>query len=117
MQIFTETGRHWSSAVHENIWVENEEGIRLDGCGSSGQDLEKGMLLLDWDFTFYKPQEQFQLHLFDQTVTLQMTALTEYDSLDAIGHLLHVAWEEKYRKRTNVPNSLYFFSYPCYNFQ
>ena len=76
---------HWSSVVHENIWVESEEGTRLDGYGSSGQDLEKGMLLLDWDFTFYKPQEQFLLHLFDQTVTLQMTALTEYDSLDAIG--------------------------------
>lgn len=76
---------HWSSAVHENIWVESEEGTRLEGYGSSGQDLEKGMLLLDWDFTFYKPQEQFLLHLFDQTVTLQMTALTEYDSLDAIG--------------------------------
>lgn len=76
---------HWSSAVHENIWAESEEGTRLEGYGSSGQDLEKGMLLLDWDFTFYKPQEQFLLHLFDQTVTLQMTALTEYDSLDAIG--------------------------------
>ena len=76
---------HWSSVVHENIWVESEEGTRLDGSGSSAQDPEKGMLLLDWDFTFYKPQEQFLLHLFDQTVTLQMTALTEYDSLDAIG--------------------------------
>lgn len=48
-------------------------------------DLRNGILNLDWDFIFYKPQEQFLLHLFDQTVTLQMTALTEYDSLDAIG--------------------------------
>ena len=75
----------WFDTVHENIWAESEDGIHLRGSGSSCQDLEKGMLLLDWDFTFYKPQEQILLHLFDQTVTLQMTALTEYDSLDAIG--------------------------------
>lgn len=75
----------WFDTVRENIWAESEDGTHLRGSGSSCQDLEKGMLLLDWDFTFYKPQEQILLHLFDQTVTLQMAALTEYDSLDAIG--------------------------------
>ena len=75
----------WFDIVRENIWVESEDGTHLCGSGSSGQDLRNGILNLDWDFIFYKPQEQFLLHLFDQTVTLQMTALTEYDSLDAIG--------------------------------
>lgn len=75
----------WFDTVRENIWAESEDGTHLRGSGSSCQDLRNGLLILDWDFTFYKPQEQFLLHLFDQTVTLQMTALTEYDSLDAIG--------------------------------
>ncbi len=71
--------------VRENIWAESEDGTHLRGSGSSVQDLQNGILNLDWDFYYYKPQEQFLLHLFDRTVTLQMTALTEYDSLDAIG--------------------------------
>lgn len=75
----------WFDIVRENIWAESEDGTHLRGAGSSGQDLQNGLLLLDWDFYYYRPQEQFLLHLFDQTITLQMVPLTEYDNLDAIG--------------------------------
>ena len=75
----------WFDTVHENIWAESEDGIHLRGSGSSGQDLQNGLLILDWDFHYYKPQEQFLLHLFDRTITLQMVPLTEYDDLDTIG--------------------------------
>lgn len=75
----------WFDTVHENIWAESEDGTHLRGSGSSGQDLRNGLLILDWDFHYYKPQEQFLLHLFDRTITLQMVPLTEYDDLDAIG--------------------------------
>ncbi|MCC2825714.1 sigma-70 family RNA polymerase sigma factor [Faecalicatena orotica] len=71
--------------VRENIWAESEDGTHLRGSGSSGQDLQNGLLILDWDFHYYKPQEQFLLHLFDRTITLQMVPLTEYDDLDTIG--------------------------------
>ena len=71
--------------VRENIWAESEDGTHLRGSGSSGQDLQNGLLILDWDFNYYKPQEQFLLHLFDRTITLQMVPLTEYDDLDTIG--------------------------------
>ena len=71
--------------VRENIWVESEDGTHLRGSGSSVQDLQNGLLNLDWDFYYYKPQEQFLLHLFDRTITLQMVPLTEYDDLEAIG--------------------------------
>ena len=69
----------------ENIWAESEDGIHLRGSGSSGQDLRNGLLILDWDFHYYKPQEQFLLHLFDRTIILQMVPLKEYDDLDTIG--------------------------------
>ena len=75
----------WFDTVHENIWAESEDGTHLRGSGSSGQDLRNGLLILDWDFHYYKSQEQFLLHLFDRTITLQMVPLTEYDDLDAIG--------------------------------
>lgn len=75
----------WFDTVHENIWAESEDGIHLRGSGSSGQDLRNGLLILDWDFHYYKPQEQFLLHLFDRTIILQMVPLKEYDDLDAIG--------------------------------
>lgn len=71
--------------VRENIWAESEDGTHLRGSGSSGQDLRNGILNLDWDFYYYKPQEQFLLHLFDRTITLQMVPLKEYDDLEAIG--------------------------------
>ena len=71
--------------VRENIWAESEDGTHLRGSGSSGQDLQNGLLILDWDFHYYKPQEQFLLHLFDRTITLQMVPLTEYVDLDTIG--------------------------------
>ena len=75
----------WFDTVRENIWAESEDGTHLRGSGSSCQDLRNGLLILDWDFHYYKPQEQFLLHLFDRTITLQMVPLTEYDDLDAIG--------------------------------
>lgn len=75
----------WFDTVHENIWAESEDGIHLRGSGSSGQDLRNGLLILDWDFHYYKPQEQFLLHLFDRTIILQMVPLKEYDDLGAIG--------------------------------
>lgn len=75
----------WFDTVHENIWAESEDGIHLRGSGSSGQDLRNGLLILDWDFHYYKPQEQFLLHLFDRTIILQMVPLKEYDDLDTIG--------------------------------
>lgn len=71
--------------VRENIWAESEDGTHLRGSGSSGQDLRNGLLILDWDFHYYKPQQQFLLHLFDRTITLQMVPLKEYDDLDTIG--------------------------------
>ena len=71
--------------VRENIWAESEDGTHLRGSGSSVQDLRNGILNLDWDFYYYKPQEQFLLHLFDRTITLQMVPLKEYDDLEAIG--------------------------------
>lgn len=75
----------WFDTVRENIWAEGEDGTHLRGSGSSGQDLRNGLLILDWDFHYYKPQEQFLLHLFDRTIPLQMVPLTEYDDLEAIG--------------------------------
>ena len=75
----------WFAIVQENIWAESEDGTHLRGSGSSGQDLQNGILNLDWDFYYYKPQEQFLLHLFDRTITLQMVPLKEYDDLEAIG--------------------------------
>ena len=75
----------WFDTVRENIWAESEDGTHLRGSGSSCQDLRNGLLILDWDFHYYKPQEQFLLHLFDRTITLQMVPLKEYDDLDAIG--------------------------------
>ena len=75
----------WFDTVHENIWAESEDGTHLRGSGSSGQDLRNGLLILDWYFHYYKPHEQFLVHLFDRTITLQMVPLTEYDDLDAIG--------------------------------
>ncbi len=75
----------WFDTVRENIWAESEDGTHLRGSGSSGQDLRNGLLILDWDFHYYKPQEQFLLHLFDRTIPLQMVPLKEYDDLDAIG--------------------------------
>ena len=75
----------WFAIVQENIWAESEDGTHLCGSGSSGQDLQNGILNLDWDFYYYKPQEQFLLHLFDRTITLQMVPLKEYDDLEAIG--------------------------------
>ena len=75
----------WFDTVRENIWAESEDGTHLRGSGSSGQDLRNGLLILDWDFHYYKPQEQFLLHLFDKTIILQMVPLKEYDDLDTIG--------------------------------
>lgn len=75
----------WFDTVRENIWAESEDGTHLRSSGSSVQDLQNGLLILDWDFHYYKPQEQFLLHLFDRTIILQMVPLTEYDDLDAIG--------------------------------
>lgn len=75
----------WFDTIRENIWAESEDGTHLRGSGSSGQDLRNGLLILDWDFHYYKPQEQFLLHLFDKTIILQMVPLKEYDDLDTIG--------------------------------